>query len=135
MRWLAFKGILFALSRLTASHKHDETIDSKEPFVGWTKDDLDAKWGTDVSSMLFVLLSHERRLTEASGVSRAFQPLLIFHILDACSFPRLSLISPFSERRLILLFPIVPGPDSVLVRSELHQPDRPVLEASTLEQA
>ncbi|KXL44099.1 hypothetical protein M433DRAFT_918 [Acidomyces richmondensis BFW] len=47
MRWLAFKGILFALSRLTASHKHDETIDSKEPFVGWTKDDLDAKWGTD----------------------------------------------------------------------------------------
>ena len=26
---------------------HDHEAEEQQPFVGWTKDDLDAKWGTD----------------------------------------------------------------------------------------
>jgi len=29
-------------------HEHDHVVDTKEPFIGWTQEDLDAKWGTDV---------------------------------------------------------------------------------------
>lgn len=29
-------------------HQHDEVENTNEPFIGWTKEDLDAKWGTDV---------------------------------------------------------------------------------------
>lgn len=36
------------LSSLASAHAHAEAADTKEPFVGWTKEDLDAKWGTDV---------------------------------------------------------------------------------------
>jgi len=32
----------------TLAHEHDETDAYPEPFVGWTQEDLDAKWGTDV---------------------------------------------------------------------------------------
>lgn len=32
-----------------AAHDHHEGIVNKqEPFIGWTQEDLDAKWGTDV---------------------------------------------------------------------------------------
>ena len=41
---------LLTLSSLTVAHNHDDhpSPSSQEPFVGWTKEDLDAKWGTDV---------------------------------------------------------------------------------------
>lgn len=59
MNWLSFAVVLSALLGLTISHEHDETIDTQQPFVGWTKDDLDAKWGTDVSQINFPMLRHE----------------------------------------------------------------------------
>jgi len=86
MNWLSFAVVLSALLGLTISHEYDETIDTQQPFVGWTKDDLNAKWGTD-------------------------------------------------ERHLIQPSPTGLEPDSVLVLSEPHQPGRPVLEGSILEQA
>ncbi|KAK3623221.1 hypothetical protein LTR56_021701 [Elasticomyces elasticus] len=36
-----------ALAALAAAHAGHEDAGTQEPFVGWTKDDLDAKWGTD----------------------------------------------------------------------------------------
>jgi agmatinase len=39
---------LLATFALTAAHEHAEFADTQEPFVGWTQEDLDAKWGTDV---------------------------------------------------------------------------------------
>jgi agmatinase len=33
-----------------AHDHHEEIIQTQEPFVGWTQEDLDAKWGTDVCS-------------------------------------------------------------------------------------
>jgi len=59
MNWLSFAVVLSALLGLTISHEYDETIDTQQPFVGWTKDDLNAKWGTDVSQMHFRILRHE----------------------------------------------------------------------------
>jgi agmatinase len=38
------------LGSASAHDHHDETVNSQEPFVGWTQEDLDAKWGTDVCS-------------------------------------------------------------------------------------
>ena len=34
----------------TAAHDHhdDGIVNTQEPFIGWTQEDLDAKWGTDV---------------------------------------------------------------------------------------
>ncbi|KAF7196443.1 Guanidinobutyrase [Pseudocercospora fuligena] len=37
----AYIGLAFAHAR------HDHQAEEQQPFVGWTKDDLDAKWGTD----------------------------------------------------------------------------------------
>ena len=43
--------LLTCLAYHTAlAHEHDETDAYPEPFVGWTQEDLDAKWGTDVGS-------------------------------------------------------------------------------------
>ncbi|KAK5164824.1 uncharacterized protein LTR77_009488 [Saxophila tyrrhenica] len=41
--WLS----LAAFAALTAAHEHDDHVTSQEPFIGWTQEDLDAKWGTD----------------------------------------------------------------------------------------
>ncbi|EME49276.1 hypothetical protein DOTSEDRAFT_143108 [Dothistroma septosporum NZE10] len=39
---------IFAAAALTAAHgNHHVSEETQTPFVGWTKDDLDAKWGTD----------------------------------------------------------------------------------------
>jgi len=48
MRTVAASAAFAAFSGLTAAHTYAEAADAQEPFVGWTKDDLDAKWGTDV---------------------------------------------------------------------------------------
>jgi agmatinase len=32
----------------TAHDHHEHVVNTQEPFVGWTQEDLDAKWGTDV---------------------------------------------------------------------------------------
>lgn len=41
--------VSLALASVAAAHAgHDHTVDSQKPFVGWTQEDLDAKWGTDV---------------------------------------------------------------------------------------
>ena len=43
--WLAAT----ALAGFVQAHVHAEAAETQqEPFVGWTKEDLDAKWGTDV---------------------------------------------------------------------------------------
>jgi hypothetical protein len=36
------------LGSVSAHDHHEETVNKQEPFVGWTQEDLDAKWGTDV---------------------------------------------------------------------------------------
>lgn len=36
-----------SLAGLAASQSHHEAEDKQQPFIGWTQDDLDAKWGTD----------------------------------------------------------------------------------------
>ena len=42
--------VLFTtLPGLGLGHAHHDTEDPQEPFIGWTREDLDAKWGTDVS--------------------------------------------------------------------------------------
>lgn len=48
MRRTAATAAFVALLGLTVGHDHAESVDTQEPFIGWTKDDLDAKWGTDV---------------------------------------------------------------------------------------
>ncbi|KAF2486829.1 arginase family-domain-containing protein [Neohortaea acidophila] len=51
---------------LTHAHAgHDHVEDTTEPFIGWTKEDLDAKWGTDwgfSGISTFAHLQHERCL-------------------------------------------------------------------------
>lgn len=48
------KALLLGLCALTGlanahgDHHHEEE-DTQKPFIGWTREDLDAKWGTDVS--------------------------------------------------------------------------------------
>ncbi|EMD00708.1 hypothetical protein BAUCODRAFT_29066 [Baudoinia panamericana UAMH 10762] len=39
--------ILCAVLRAGVTHAHAEAAESQEAFVGWTREDLDAKWGTD----------------------------------------------------------------------------------------
>lgn len=41
-------AILAAVTLTGAHGHHDVEEETQEPLVGWTKDDLDAKWGTDV---------------------------------------------------------------------------------------
>lgn len=42
--------VFFLFQYLVAAHDHTERPHSpQEPFIGETKEDLDAKWGTDVS--------------------------------------------------------------------------------------
>ena len=41
---------LALLAVLAASHEASYSEESDQPFIGWTKEDLDAKWGTDVRS-------------------------------------------------------------------------------------
>lgn len=38
------------LGSVSAHDHHEEVVNTQEPFVGWTQEDLDAKWGTDVCS-------------------------------------------------------------------------------------
>ena len=40
----ASTGLFF----LSTAHEHENTAGTQEPFIGWTREDLDAKWGTDV---------------------------------------------------------------------------------------
>ncbi|KAK3698472.1 hypothetical protein LTR37_016943 [Vermiconidia calcicola] len=47
MRASVTSWAVVALAALVASHEREHVADSQEPFVGWTKEDLDAKWGTD----------------------------------------------------------------------------------------
>ena len=49
MRLRALCMALLALCEVGTAHDGDETAGYQEPFVGWTKEDLDAKWGIDVS--------------------------------------------------------------------------------------
>ena len=64
------------LSSLAAAHSHAEAEDTLEPFVGWTQEDLDAKWGTDVWS--YDPMHDEYPETDPdnvrSGDSAAYQP-------------------------------------------------------------
>jgi len=44
------------LVRPGAAHDHqDGIVNTQEPFIGWTQEDLDAKWGTDVCSMSSII--------------------------------------------------------------------------------
>ncbi len=45
---LVFAAAFATLSRFATAHTAAATEHTQEPFVGWTQDDLDAKWGTDV---------------------------------------------------------------------------------------
>lgn len=63
------KSLLLAslsLASFAAAHDHhDEPEDKQKPFVGWTQDDLDAKWGTDwgyTGISTFAHLEHHRCL-------------------------------------------------------------------------
>jgi agmatinase len=48
---LAVAVLAGGLLRSAAAHDHhDEIAHTQEPFIGWTQEDLDAKWGTDVCS-------------------------------------------------------------------------------------
>lgn len=66
---MALKTMLLGslgLANLVAGHNHhDEAEDRQKPFVGWTQDDLDAKWGTDwgyTGISTFAHLDHHRCL-------------------------------------------------------------------------
>lgn len=46
---LAAAILASGLLEFGTAHDHHETIvNTQEPFIGWTQEDLDAKWGTDV---------------------------------------------------------------------------------------
>ncbi|KAK4560434.1 hypothetical protein LTR86_005630 [Recurvomyces mirabilis] len=48
MKFSVLCGAVASLFRLASAHVHAEAAEAQqEPFVGWTKEDLDAKWGTD----------------------------------------------------------------------------------------
>lgn len=55
MKFLVLPVALSTLyTSLTTAHSHAEAADTQEPFVGWTQEDLDAKWGTDVRCLTTV---------------------------------------------------------------------------------
>ncbi|RMX95625.1 hypothetical protein D0868_11629 [Hortaea werneckii] len=58
--------VLFTtLPGLSLGHAHHDTEDPQEPFIGWTREDLDAKWGTDYGFSgisTFAHLPHHRCL-------------------------------------------------------------------------
>jgi hypothetical protein len=45
---LALASGFTGLAAAHGQNEHDHVVDTKEPFIGWTQEDLDAKWGTDV---------------------------------------------------------------------------------------
>ncbi|KAK1056056.1 hypothetical protein LTR74_015194 [Friedmanniomyces endolithicus] len=47
MLLLLLAAAFASLSGLATAHTAAETEHTQEPFVGWTQNDLDAKWGTD----------------------------------------------------------------------------------------
>ena len=48
MKTTALLQAVATFAALTAAHEHAEHVETQEPFIGWTQEDLDAKWGTDV---------------------------------------------------------------------------------------
>jgi hypothetical protein len=40
------------LTAAVVAHDHGDIANTQEPFVGWSKEDLDAKWGTDVCCLV-----------------------------------------------------------------------------------
>ncbi|KAK0966818.1 hypothetical protein LTR91_016350 [Friedmanniomyces endolithicus] len=62
---LVFAAAFATLSRFATAHTAAATEHTQEPFVGWTQDDLDAKWGTDwgfTGISTFAHLPHTRCL-------------------------------------------------------------------------
>jgi hypothetical protein len=51
---LALASGFTGLAAAHGQHEHDHVVDTKEPFIGWTQEDLDAKWGTDVCLQLSI---------------------------------------------------------------------------------
>lgn len=45
-------GWIACVSLIAAHEHHRATGDEQQPFIGWTQEDLDAKWGTDVSTTI-----------------------------------------------------------------------------------
>ena len=41
-------AVFAALCVLATAHEQEDLSSTQEPFIGWTREDLDAKWGTDV---------------------------------------------------------------------------------------
>lgn len=55
---LALAASLRSFAAAHGQHEHDHVADTKEPFIGWTQQDLDAKWGTDVCLPLLICKSY-----------------------------------------------------------------------------
>ena len=72
-----FSAAAFAVLFQSVAAHEAETEAYQEPFVGWTQEDLDAKWGTDVCHPNNGINDGCLILTDASGVSLAYQPLPI----------------------------------------------------------
>ncbi|KAK3114074.1 hypothetical protein LTR53_007968 [Teratosphaeriaceae sp. CCFEE 6253] len=47
MRATVLAAALATLPGLTVAHEGHEEVHTQEPFIGWSQDDLNAKWGTD----------------------------------------------------------------------------------------
>ena len=52
MRPVAVAAALTALLHPAVAHISAEAAGTQEPFVGWSQEDLDSKWGTDASTSL-----------------------------------------------------------------------------------
>lgn len=134
---------LSGLAAAHGQHDHDHVVDTKEPFIGWTQEDLDAKWGTDVCLPLQLLnislspplVNHSQQLTyiKRSGASVASQPLPTSLTPDACNTPKRNTTSPSSAPPSTHQFPTVPVPDSDPEQSVQPVLARQVSEATTRE--
>lgn len=63
-------GLASFASLATAHIGHDHKDDPQKPFVGWTKDDLDAKWGQDVCFDLAISLAAATDTLHTVGIFR-----------------------------------------------------------------
>ncbi|WPG99656.1 Hypothetical protein R9X50_00247500 [Acrodontium crateriforme] len=65
MKSRTFFSVVSITSGIVAAHEHSEHVGYQDTFVGWTQDDLDAKWGTDwgfSGISTFAHLPHQRCL-------------------------------------------------------------------------
>lgn len=78
-------AVLAGLACSAAGHADEYSFDTKQ-FAGWTQEELNEKWGMDVSSSFNI--DNFAVLIRPSGASRAFQHLHISIMSDVSNIQK-----------------------------------------------